>query len=134
VIEAAGTIRVAVVVFQRDGAVLLVRKRGTTRFMFPGGKLEAGESAVDCCLREIREELGLELEPAGLEPLGEWSAPAANEPGHRVLAVAFAAPLAETPPALGEIAEVRWQPLAAPAADLAPLVHDCILPALQRRR
>lgn len=29
---------------------------------FPGGKLEAGESASEACRRELREELGVELE------------------------------------------------------------------------
>jgi mutator protein MutT len=29
---------------------------------FPGGKLEAGESVVDCIAREILEELGLKVE------------------------------------------------------------------------
>ncbi len=33
---------------------------------FPGGAREAGESAVDCVLRETREELGLILTPSDL--------------------------------------------------------------------
>lgn len=35
---------------------------------FPGGKMEAGESALDCALREAREEIGLVREC--VEPLG----------------------------------------------------------------
>ena len=41
----------------RDGHVLTVRKRGTSMFMFPGGKPEAGESPVEAGVREVREEL-----------------------------------------------------------------------------
>ena len=54
-----GTFVVAAVAFVRDGHVLTVRKRGTTRFMLPGGKLEPGESAYAAAVREIREEVGL---------------------------------------------------------------------------
>jgi len=43
----------------RDGAgrVLLVRKRGTTAFMQPGGKRDSGEDDVTALAREIDEEV-----------------------------------------------------------------------------
>ncbi|TWG98990.1 uridine kinase, partial [Nocardioides sp. J9] len=78
----APTIVVAAVALVRDGAVLTVRKRGTSRFMLVGGKLEPGEDARDAAVREAREEVGLEL--ADVELLGEYVSDAANEPGHRL--------------------------------------------------
>jgi 8-oxo-dGTP diphosphatase len=50
-------------VFVRDRRLLTVRTRGKEKFYLPGGKREAGESDVECLCREIREELGVELDP-----------------------------------------------------------------------
>ncbi|WP_107766416.1 NUDIX hydrolase [Nocardioides terrigena] len=112
-----GTFVVAAVAFVRDGHVLTVRKRGTSRFMLPGGKLEPGESAYDAAVREIREEVGLVVDDLTL--LGEFTADAANEPGHLVESTVYVASLPLTasgarvePTAAGEIAECsagpRW--------------------------
>ena len=51
-----------------DGRVLLARRPEPKVYAgwweFPGGKVEAGESAGDALVREIREELGVEVERA----------------------------------------------------------------------
>jgi len=39
---------------------------------FFGGRGEPGETDVDCCLRELREEIGLELQPHELQRLREY--------------------------------------------------------------
>ena len=116
----------------RDGALLTVRKRGTSKFMLPGGKLEPGESFVDCAVREAEEEIGLVLDPADLVELGDWTSPAANEPGMLVRSTVFRAPDGQPEPrASGEIEELRWQPLGGRAEDLAPLLTEHVLPALE---
>ncbi len=121
----------------RDGLLLTVRKRGTSRFMLPGGKLEPGETPVDCAVREAAEEVGLDLSAADLVELGDWTADAANEPGALVHSTVFVAPPSRPdqpePVASGEIDELRWQPLGDRSPDLAPLLATYVLPALEVR-
>ena len=124
-----GTFVVAAVAFVRDNHVLAVRKSGTQRFMLPGGKLEPGESAYDAAVREVSEEIGVDIHD--LELLGEFTADAANEPGHRVESTVYLAALDAEPVPTGEIAEVRWVDLSGEYDDLAPLLVDPVMPLLR---
>jgi len=99
-------IRIAAAVIVAEGRMLLVRKRGTGRFMLAGGKIDAGETALEALRREIAEELGCGI--AAEAALGRFSAPAAFEPGHIVEAELFAVALdGEIRPG-AEIEEVAW--------------------------
>jgi 8-oxo-dGTP diphosphatase len=65
-LNGASIVRVAVAVLQRpDGRVLLAQRLPGTPYPgyweFPGGKLEAGESAPAALARELKEELGIEI-------------------------------------------------------------------------
>lgn len=128
------TLEVAAVAFVRDRQVLTVRKRGTSRFMLVGGKLDPGEPALDAALREAQEEVG--LRPESLEPLGSFVALAANEPGHLVRCEAFLASGTTEgvePLAAAEIEELRWIGLDERLDDLAPLLEHHVLPLLRER-
>jgi 8-oxo-dGTP pyrophosphatase MutT (NUDIX family) len=121
----------AVCVFDDAGRLLTVRKRGTDKFMHPGGKPEAGETAADAAVRELQEEVGIVLAADRLDLLGCWLADAANEAATKIEATVFTAPGTWTARPSGEIAEIRWLDLAAePPGDLAPLLTDHVLPAL----
>lgn len=124
----------AAVVVDGAGRTLLVRKRGTERFMAPGGKPEAGETAAEALARELHEELGVVVDPAGLDYLGRFESDAANEPGFRVVAEAFALTLdPASVTAAAEIAEARWLTAAeAQALPLAPLSTEHLLPLAWR--
>ncbi|WP_323160759.1 NUDIX domain-containing protein [Pseudomonas fluorescens] len=119
----------AALLLNPDGQTLLVRKRDTTAFMQPGGKIETHELPVHALARELEEELGLVIDPARASFLGQFSAPAANEPGFVLQAEIFQLTIdADVSPA-AEIEEVIWID---PATDgdvvLAPLTRDLILP------
>ncbi|WP_238556325.1 NUDIX domain-containing protein [Dietzia sp. UCD-THP] len=98
----------AVVVTRPDGAVVTVRKKGTDRFMLPGGKWEPGEAPLDCAVRELGEELGVTLAPERLTPLGRFDTATANEPGFRLISEVFAVETDLPVEPRAEIAEARW--------------------------
>ncbi|HLZ62863.1 MAG TPA: NUDIX domain-containing protein [Ktedonosporobacter sp.] len=48
------------IIFDETGQkILLTRRTDNGRWCLPGGKMEAGESVVECCAREVVEETGL---------------------------------------------------------------------------
>lgn len=132
---AAPGVTVAAICFiQADDRVLTVRKRGTSRFMLPGGKLEPGESPEAAACRECAEEIGVTVVPAQLESLGVWQGPAANESGQVITAHVFFSDMEISPDVSREIEEARWIPVQDPGAmRLAPLMEQFVLPRLVAR-
>ena len=123
----------AVCVTDASGWLLTVRKRGTHRFMLPGGKLEPGETPEQAVVRETEEEVGIRVEPQALVPLGHWRAPAANESDTLIDSTVFAVDVTDPDPtAAREIEELRWlDPARADAYDdLAPMITLHVLDAL----
>lgn len=120
----------AVLMRDRTGRVLNVRKRGTRMLMLPGGKPEPGEAAADTARREFLEELGVELSPQHLSFMGEFRAPAANETGRDVIAQVFEHPLVDGMEPNAEIDLIQWVHPTDRRADLAPLNTEHIFPLL----
>ena len=65
-------IRVTAGIIVKEGRVLLAKRAKFGHlgglWEFPGGKIEAGESAVDCLKRELAEELHIEIDPRTVTP------------------------------------------------------------------
>lgn len=127
-------IRVCAVVFRdTSGRVLSVRKRGTSRFMLPGGKPEPRETPRETAAREVREEIGALIGATSLTPLAIFLAPAANEAGRDVEGTIFTCEEPINPQPAAEIEEIAWVDPRNPAdagVDLAPLLETKVFPAL----
>lgn len=68
------TVDVAIGIVLRDNRVLICRRRKDGHLAgyweFPGGKCEPGESPADTLHRELREEVGIDVEPThAFDPL-----------------------------------------------------------------
>jgi 8-oxo-dGTP diphosphatase len=131
---ASRTIRIVAALIRDDaGRVLLVRKRGTSAFMQPGGKLDAGEDDVTALSREISEELGCLVVTDSVRSLGAFDAVAANEPGFRVQANVYRVDVTGEVSPRQEIDEAIWiDPASPPDIHLAPLTRDHVLPLAVR--
>ncbi|MBB5852898.1 NUDIX domain-containing protein [Amycolatopsis umgeniensis] len=92
-----------------DGRVLCARSRGKSLFYLPGGKREPGETDTETLVREIREELAVEIAPASARPAGTFEAQA---DGHAqdvlVRTTAYTAEYTGTLTASSEIDEIAW--------------------------
>ena len=72
-IERPIVIVAACALINEDGALLIARRPAGRSLAglweFPGGKVEAGEEPEDALVRELREELGIEVTKTDLAPL-----------------------------------------------------------------
>jgi 8-oxo-dGTP diphosphatase len=120
---------VAALIRNADGKILVVRKRGTSAFMQPGGKRDAGEDDHTALARELDEELGCRVIAGSQHHLGNFVCAAANEPGCDVMAAVYAVEVSGAIAPAAEIEEVAWIDPARPdTRPLAPLTRDHILP------
>lgn len=59
--------RAAAIIIERECVALIQRDRAGQRyFVFPGGQVEAGETIADAAIREVAEEIGLQVTLHGL--------------------------------------------------------------------
>jgi 8-oxo-dGTP pyrophosphatase MutT (NUDIX family) len=90
-----------------DGRVLGTRSIGKDVYYLPGGKREPGESDVETLVREVREELTVEIDGASAEHIGTFEAQAhGREPGVLVRMACYTASFEGEPVAANVIEEI----------------------------
>lgn len=93
----------------RDRRLLMVTARGRDVLYLPGGKVESGETHVEALLRETREEIAVDLDPAGVRRLFVVSEQAHGEPDGRLVEMTlFSADSDDEPRPSSEIGALAW--------------------------
>jgi 8-oxo-dGTP diphosphatase len=64
----------------RGGKVLSTLSHGEDTWYIPGGKRESGETDEQALIREIKEELNVDILPETIKPYGIFEAPAHGKP------------------------------------------------------
>lgn len=91
------------------GRVLSTRSRGKDVYYLPGGKREPGESDVRTLVREVKEELAVDVLPETVAHLGTWEAQAHGHAGGvTVRMTCYTADHTGTPAPSSEIEEIAW--------------------------
>jgi 8-oxo-dGTP diphosphatase len=120
----------------RGDRILLCRKnRDTSRLILPGGRIEPGESALECLTREIREELG-DVSLEEVEYLGTYEDRAALDDPRIVKSlriVLYRGELSGEPTPSAEIRALVWFGPASDRSALTPILANHILPDLLAR-
>jgi mutator protein MutT len=104
------TLGVGGIVFNNQKQILLIQRNQPPAMGFwsiPGGKVEAGESLVEACQREIKEETGLDTEVKNIVAVVERRV----EGFHYVIIDFFALLVDEEnsqPIAQNDVSEARW--------------------------
>jgi 8-oxo-dGTP diphosphatase len=102
-------IEVTCAVIASDREVLAVRRSETMphplKWEFPGGKLREGESPEKCIIREIREELGIEIKVERLLPAVHQ-----RYDTHAIKLLPFICSIRKGKITLSEHGEYRWIP------------------------
>jgi 8-oxo-dGTP diphosphatase len=95
--------------YVREKQLLSARSRGKKSYYIPGGKRERGESDAQALIREIKEELSVDILPETIEFVDEFRAQADGKPeGTLVRMSCYRAEFQGEVAASAEIEEVVW--------------------------
>lgn len=96
-------------VFVRNKKLLSVKPKGKNVLYMPGGKREKGETDEQTLVREIKEELSVDIVPGTMKFYGTFEAEAhGQEKGAFVKAICYTADFIGEPEPSSEIAGIAW--------------------------
>mmetsp|Transcript_33908 Transcript_33908/g.63843 ORF Transcript_33908/g.63843 Transcript_33908/m.63843 type:complete len:133 (+) Transcript_33908:379-777(+) len=93
----------------KDRKTLVARSKGKEIFFTPGGKREGNETDEQALVREVKEELGVDVIIKTIAPYGTFQAQAHGKPeGTMVRITCYTAQYSGELVASSEIEELRW--------------------------
>ena len=112
---------------------LVGRAKGKNFFISPGGKLKPEETSEEALLRELNEELGIEVALHSLEEFGVFYAPAAEQEDRYLQMDVFLVHswMGEIRPN-SEIEEILWIDSSTTGIPLGSIFEHEVLPRLKK--
>lgn len=106
--DSSKIVRAPVLAFFKDKKVLMVQPEDEEVFFFIGGGIEEGESDSDCLIREVKEEINCELDPASITFLAEFEDAAHSKVDMIVQLPMYTASITGTPKPSREIIALEY--------------------------
>ena len=95
--------------YLQNGKILSTRSKGKDKYYIPGGKREAGESDIETLVREVKEELSVDIIESSAKLYGVFEAQAHGKAeGVIVKMTCYTAEFIGELKADSEIAEIVW--------------------------
>ena len=93
----------------QDKKLLVTRTRGKQFFIAPGGRVERGETVTEALVRELSEELGIQVSESDIAEFGTFSAPAVGAENKQLQMDVFLVEKwnGDIQPA-AEVEEIKW--------------------------
>lgn len=124
--------KIALAVF-KDQRMLQVRSHKQKEVFFTlGGKIEKGESEIDCLKREVMEEVGCEVDESSLKYLTTFQDIAHDKAGEMVNIKVYEGKLIGDPKPQSEIAEIGWFDTNSDKKHISVIAQRTIFPWLKK--
>jgi 8-oxo-dGTP pyrophosphatase MutT (NUDIX family) len=93
----------------RNGKILSTRGKGRDTYYIPGGKRDGDETDQEALIREVKEEVAIDLTPETIKHHATFEAQAHGKPKGTIVRMAcYVSDFTGEPRANSEIAEIVW--------------------------
>ncbi|MDO8639279.1 MAG: NUDIX domain-containing protein [Candidatus Daviesbacteria bacterium] len=124
--------KVALAIF-KDKKLLQVRSKKHPEVFFTlGGKIEQGESDIDCLKREVKEEINCDIDQSSIRYLTTFEDIAHSKEESTVNIKMYTGKLIGDPQPTSEIAEIGYFDINAPKKNLSTIAQRTIFPWLKQ--
>ena len=117
----------------RDNRLLALEEADNESYLMPGGRPVPGETYAQTLLRELKEELGIELDTDTLTFIGTFKDMAAGDADARVKLELYTGDFRGELIPSAEVKRLVWFGRDDDQSRLAPVTRNKILPALRQK-